>query len=174
MLNKTISKHPLAELTSHCLDQLEREEANLRATIECLRDIRQCAIENDLDKLTRLLRSHEQLQAAADALAGDRRELRRRLAAVLDVPLRQATVRSLSQLAPGPEAQKLLACRQRLILLVKQANSLGQSIVMLVQQSMNLMKAFLECFTGETINEGYTRSGSRENQQSPPILKFRC
>lgn len=174
MLKKTMSNHPLAELTSQCLDQLEREEANLRATIECLRDIRQCAIENDLDKLTRLLRSHEQLQAASEAIAADRLALRRRLAAVLNVPQRQATVRSLSQLAPSAEAQKLLACRQRLILLVKQANSLGQSIVMLVQQSMNLMKAFLECFTGETVNDGYTRSGSREDQPSPPILKFRC
>lgn len=174
MLNNAILRHPFAHLVSQCLDQLKREEANLRATIECLKEIRQCAIENDLKKLKSLLRAHEQLQAASEAIALDRQSLREKLAAQLNVPRRQATIRSLSQLAPPQDAQKLIAYRQRLILLVKQANSLGQSIVMLVQQSMNLMKTFLECFTGEPLNDGYTRCGSREDQQNAPILKFRC
>jgi hypothetical protein len=174
MQNNPQSEETLADLALECLDQLEREESNLLETIECLEAIRRCAINSDLETLSTLLQSHQELQNTSEGIADARKSLRLRLASALDVPEKQVTIRRFSQIAPSQYAERLTNYRQRLIPLVNQANLLGQSIVMLVRQSMDLMREFLECFTGQHLNDSYSRSGNPVDSQNKSLLQFRC
>jgi len=168
------NEQELAELALECLDQLQREESNLRETVACLEALRACVINSDLEALKALLQSHQELQSASESIAGGRTALRLRLAAALAIPEKQVTVRRLAQVVPQRYSQRLTESRQRLIPLVKQANVLGQSIVVLVRQSMDLMREFLECFTGQHPNDGYSRTGSPVDTQNNALLQFRC
>lgn len=174
MQNKPLSEEMLADLARECLGQLKREESNLLGTIECLEAIRRCAINSDLEALKTLLQSHQHLQHTSQEIAAARKSLRLRLALALEVPEQQVTIRRFAQVAPFQYAQRLTKYRQRLIPLVNQANLLGQSIVMLVRQSMDLMREFLECFTGQHLNDSYSRSGSPVDSQNESLVQFRC
>ena len=175
MDNKTpLSEEVLVSLARACIRQLEDEEANLVATIQCLEALRSCAITSDLKTLKQLLETHQELQTASQRIAAARSALRQRLAVALDVPEKQVTIRGFSQIAPPSYAERLTSLRRRLIPLVNQANSLGHSIVLLVQQSMNLMREVLECLTGQASNDGYSNAGNRVDRSSKPLLHYRC
>lgn len=168
------NEQKLAELALECLDQLQREESNLLETIACLKALRTCVINSDLEALTALLQSHQKLQSSSEAIAAERTALRTRLATALAIPEKQVTVRRLAQVVPPRYSQRLVSYRQRLIPLVNQTNLLGQSIVVLVRQSMDLMREFLECFSGHHPNKGYSRTGNPVDTQNQPLLQFRC
>ncbi len=169
----TISEGP-DSLARACADHLAREEAHLLVALAALRHVRSALLAGDWGALPRLLAEHGRLAAGVEGLARDRAAFQEALAPLAGVPKGEVTVRAVARALPADLAAPLLAARDRLETLAREAERLARDNGALLGYSLDFFRRLFEALTGSGEDVGrYGPGGRRQGGGCGPLIQAR-
>ena len=143
------NKSPCDEgLILACEAHLVREESLLSGTLESLQAVRAAIISADWENLPELLGFQTRLETDSRDMAHVRDSLRERIASSTGIAVSEVTLRAMTTTVPPARATLLLEGRERLVRMVRDAESLRRTIVTLVRYSLGFHQKMLEGLTG--------------------------
>jgi hypothetical protein len=162
-----------SQLFALCQDHLTREESLLTNLLHSLLQVRDAFCQHNLDILPTLQNQQKLLLQSAQQMAQSRDSLRDVLADQLGIARKEATLRSAALSLEEPERGHLLAQRNRLTQLVREADQLSQQNAALLGYARGFLTCLFASLTGTNPSERYGPQGERHGVLYGSFLEAR-
>ena len=152
---------------------LAQEETLLRATLDSLRRVRVALIGAQWALLPELLAFQDRLVEDAREIANLRKVLCEVVAPILGVASTDITLRTVTGWLDPSRRMQLIESRERLDRMVREAETLRDSIAALLRYSQGFFQKLLEGLTGGSVPSRYGPGGKWQGQASGALIQGR-
>jgi flagellar biosynthesis/type III secretory pathway chaperone len=149
------------------LGLLDRETQLYRSMLDVIEGEKEAAVRSELNALNEAVAEKENLMAALRKIEEQRRGLMARLAEALGYPLKDLTLKKLSQLVDPPFAGRLQRAGTNLLSVLNQVQEANQRSKLLFEHSLDLLRGTFnllnELLSANTV---YYRTGNIHSSHS--------
>lgn len=169
---QTTESVPCLELGDMCLEHLQHEQSVMQAVIGQLESIRARLLQQRLAELTDMWDQPAVPGEVLKLLRESRQRIRECGATVLGIPVAEVRLSTIAQHLPAERRSQLDVSQEKTRQLLRQLHLVGRANVMLLGQSMQLLRELVTRLTGIPAEpETYGASGHRNLAEPLPFMQ---